>query len=134
MTIGDQQIRVQLAIKQEEQQRGLMFRQTLAENDGMLFIFSRPESRSFWMRNVDLPLDVGYINPEGVLREVYPMYPHDENSVPSRGSDIQYVLEMNQDWYQEHKVFPGAKIDIALIADAMKDRGFNPAQFGMPDQ
>lgn len=132
LTIGDQQIRVQLAILPSEQATGLMFRQELAENDGMLFIFSAPRQQGFWMKNVDIPLDVGYIRPDGVLREVYPMYPHVEESVRSESSDIKYVLEMNQDWYKNHKVYPGAKIDFEQVAAAMRARGYDPANYGVP--
>ena len=64
----------------------------------MIFVFPRPQQMSFWMRNTELPLDIGYLDPDGTLREVYPMYPHDEKSVPSVARR-QIALEMNQGWF-----------------------------------
>ncbi|WP_309382285.1 DUF192 domain-containing protein [Cerasicoccus frondis] len=134
LTLGNEKIRVQLAILPSEQAEGLMYRQKLAENDGMLFIFPSAGQRSFWMKNVDIPLDVGYIRTDGVLREVYPMYPHVEKGVKSDSDEIQYVLEMNQGWYKNHKVYPGVQLDFAEIASAMQARGFDPANYGVPTQ
>ncbi|WP_269538829.1 DUF192 domain-containing protein [Cerasicoccus fimbriatus] len=131
LTIGDKDIRVQLAILPSEQAQGLMFRQELGENDGMLFVFRKPGPRGFWMKNVDIPLDVGYILADGTLAEVYPMYPHVEESVKSKSDKIKIVLEMNQGWFAENGIKPGDKIDLAQAAAAMDARGYSAARYGL---
>jgi uncharacterized membrane protein (UPF0127 family) len=85
---------------------------------------------SFWMRNTTLPLDIGYFDSTGELKEVYPMYPRDERPVASRGR-MQYALEMNQGWFARAGVTTGAKLDQAALAEALRARGLKPAQFGI---
>ena len=77
----------------------------------MLFVFDRPKQMSFWMRNTHLPLDIGFLTSDGVLREIYPLYPHDENSRKSIRSDLVFALEVNQGWFKRHGVKPGDKFD-----------------------
>jgi len=108
---GHAQVSVELAIDQATQAKGLMFRKSMPEDQGMLFIFDRPKQMSFWMRNTHLPLDIGFFTADGVLREVYPLYSHDENSRKSIRFDLVYALETNQGWFQRHGVKPGDKFD-----------------------
>jgi len=108
---GHAQVSVELAIDQATQAKGLMFRKSMPEDQGMLFIFDRPKQMSFWMRNTHLPLDIGFFTADGVLREVYPLYPHDESSRKSIRFDLVYALETNQGWFQRHGVKPGDKFD-----------------------
>lgn len=122
--VGDRVVRMQLAIQSAEQQRGLMFRQDLGRDDGMLFIYERPQQMTFWMRNTPTALDIGFFDREGRLQEVYPMYPFDERPVSSRGLALLYALEMNQGWFRDHGVKPGATIDLKALAVAVTARGF----------
>lgn len=124
--VGDRVVRMQLAIQPAEQQRGLMFRRDLGRDDGMIFIYERPQKMSFWMRNTPTALDIGFFDPEGRLQEVYPMYPFDERHVVSHGSNLLYALEMNQNWFRENGVKSGAQIDLKALTAAMKARGYDP--------
>jgi uncharacterized membrane protein (UPF0127 family) len=129
--LGDRTVQLQIAALPAEMQKGLMFRKTMGEHEGMLFVFSRPQPLGFWMRNTELPLDIGYLDASGELKEIYPMYPHDERSVESRARNLQFALEMNQGWYAKQGVRPGAKLDLAAVIDAIKQRGLNPEAFGL---
>ena len=129
--VGDRVVRMQLAVRMDEMQRGLMGRRDLGPEDGMIFVYERPQQLSFWMRNTPTPLDIGFFDPAGVLLEVYPMHPFDETSVPSRSDRLQFALEMNQGWYGGRGVKPGAKLDLAALAAALRERGFDPARFGL---
>lgn len=129
--IGDQVVKMQIAALPAEQERGLMFRQALGRDEGMLFVFTRAQPMAFWMRNTVIPLDIGYIDTEGVLREIYPMYPRDERSVASRARDLQFALEVNQGWFKERGVKPGAKLDLKAVRDALKARGLDPLKAGL---
>ena len=81
----------------------------------VVFIFDRPKQMSFWMRNTHIPLDIGFLTKDGVLREVYPLYPFDETSRKSIRSDLLYALEVNQGWFDRHGVKPGDSFDLAKI-------------------
>lgn len=128
--VGDRTVRMQVALLPAETQQGLMHRQSLGADEGMLFVFDRPQRMSFWMRNTLIPLDIGYFDPAGELREIYPMYPRDENPVASRGP-MQFALEMNQGWYRTAGVRTGSKLDLAALADAIRARGLDPATYGL---
>ena len=132
LQVGSKAVRVQLAVTPGEQQRGLMERRDLGANDGMVFVYLKPQQMHFWMHNTPTPLDIGFFNAEGVLIEVYPLQPFDERTVSSRSDAIQFPLEMNQGWFAANGVRPGAKLDLPALAAALKARGFEPAQFGLP--
>ena len=108
---------MELAIDPATQAKGLMYRDSLPENQGMLFVFDRPKQMSFWMRNTHIPLDIGYFTADGVLREIYPLYPHDETSRRSIRSDLLFALEVNQGWYEKQGVKPGDKFDPSEFRD-----------------
>jgi len=129
--VGAQVVRMQVAILLSESEKGLMFRQALAADEGMIFIYDEPQQMSFWMRNTELPLDIGFFDASGELREIYPMYPHDERPVTSRDHHLQFALEMNQSWYRQSGTKPGAKLDLAALAEAVRARGFKPEKLGI---
>lgn len=124
--IGDRTVQMQIAALPAELQKGLMFRKEMGEDEGMLFVFMTAQPQGFWMRNTILPLDIGYLDPTGELREIYPMYPHDERPVNSRSRNIQFCLEMNQGWFARSGVKPGARLDLKAVAAALKARGLRP--------
>lgn len=129
--VGGRPVRMQLAVRADEMQRGLMGRRDLGAEEGMIFVYERPQQLSFWMRNTPTPLDIGFFDADGVLLEVHPMHPFDENSVPSRSDRVQFALEMNQGWYGGRGVKPGARIDLAALTAALRARGFDPRRFGL---
>lgn len=128
--VGDATVRVEFAVLPAEMARGLMGRTELGWDEGMLFVYPRPEILSFWMRNTPLPLDIGYFDADGVLREIYPLHPHNETPVPSR-EPMQFALEMNQGWFRERGVRPGARLDLAAVKAGLEARGFEPERFGL---
>ena len=64
-------------------ENGLMFRDSLPDDRGMLFIFEQPKTASFWMRNTKIPLSIAYIDSAGKILEIESMKPLDETVVPS---------------------------------------------------
>ncbi len=74
---------VEMALTREHQQRGLMWRESLDENAGMLFVFDDVRPRSFWMKNTLIPLDIIHISPDGtVVQIIKNAKPRDETSLP----------------------------------------------------
>ncbi len=129
--VGARAVRMQIAALPPEMQRGLMHRKSLDADDGMLFVFTRPQQLGFWMRHTTLPLDIGYFDSAGVLREIYPLYPLDERSVASRARNLQFALEMNQGWFKQAGVQPGDQLDLKAVAEALRARGLKPEAAGL---
>jgi len=104
-------LRVQIADTPEASERGLMFRDSVAPYDGMLFIFDKPQQVVFWMRNTRIPLDVGYFDSQRILREVYPLMPFDETPVYSQSADILYGLELPRGDFVKKGLKVGDKLE-----------------------
>lgn len=105
--LGAEEMVAELALTAEQVQTGMMFRTNLAENAGMLFVFSAPHRASFWMKNCPLPLSAAYIDPEGVILEIHDLQPHNTNSVTASSERVQFVLETSQGWFGRHRVTTG---------------------------
>ena len=86
---------------------GMMFRTNLPAGEGMLFVFADADRRAFWMKNCVVPLSVAYLDPDGVIREIHDLQPGDTNSIPTDSRRIQYVLEVNEGWFQQHNLKAG---------------------------
>lgn len=127
--LGRHPVRLQIAVLPSEQERGLMQRLDLGKDDGMIFVFGRPQKQSFWMRNTPEPLDIAYATKDGAIAEIYPMYPFDERPIYSRSDEIDYAIEMPQGWYAANGVRPGDRVDLKAVADALKARGFEPGDY-----
>ncbi|MEM7499290.1 MAG: DUF192 domain-containing protein [Pseudomonadota bacterium] len=86
---------VEIADEPAEHAQGLMFREEMAEDAGMLFLFAAPRRASFWMRNTFIPLDMIFIGPDGrVLNVEADTVPFSEAPRNSDG-DAAAVLEVN---------------------------------------
>jgi uncharacterized membrane protein (UPF0127 family) len=108
---------VELAQTSEEQALGLMFRDNLAEDHGMLFLFPGEARRSFWMKNTRIPLDIFYFDADLRLVSVA------ENAQPCRSqrcppypsaAPAKYVLELRAGKAAELGVRPGDALELHL--------------------
>jgi len=88
---------------------GLMFRESLEKDSGMLFIFDSVEQQSFHMKNTKIPLDIAFIKEDGTVDSIKELKPHNPLPVYSFG-EIKYALEVNRGWFEEHNVRIGDKI------------------------
>ena len=109
LTAGIHLITAEVAATDPERARGLMFRQSLAANHGMLFIFDRKAAHCMWMRNTLIPLSVAFIDDDGTIVNIENMQPHDERSHCAR-QPVRYALEMIQGWFAQKGIGPGAKL------------------------
>lgn len=125
INMGKTPVEMQVVVTTTEMQKGLMGRRDLEDGQGMLFVYTHGQQVGFWMKNTPTALDIGYISGDGVLREIYPLYPFDEASVPSRRSDIQYALEVKQGWFEQAGIKPGDQLDLAAVSEALVARGLN---------
>jgi uncharacterized protein len=111
LKISNVPLTAEIADTPQASENGLMFRESLADDRGMLFIFERPRKAQFWMRNTKIPLSIAYIDSAGSILEIKSMKPLDETVVPSSSDHVAYALEVNQGWFSRHGIAPGAKID-----------------------
>ena len=108
--LGAETLDAELALSIKEISTGLMYRKEMDENKGMLFVYPYVSDVAFYMKNTYIPLSVAYIDPEGVIQEIYDMEPLNEESVPSKSDNIRYILEVNQGWFAKHGIEPGTLI------------------------
>lgn len=112
--VGGQTLTVELAQTPAEQARGLMYRQELAENAGMLFVYRSPQSVAYWMKNTFLPLSIAFIDSHHRIVNMADMAPNNETrTYPSEGP-VQYVLEVNQGWFAKYGVKRGDLVSFDL--------------------
>ncbi|MYL07594.1 MAG: DUF192 domain-containing protein, partial [Gemmatimonadales bacterium] len=94
----------------DERQRGLMFRESLEENQGMLFVYPEQRILGFWMRNTLIPLDIAYIDREGRIVDIQQMEPQTTETHDS-AAPAMYALEMNQGWFEANGIRIGDLIE-----------------------
>ncbi len=106
---GEVSVAVEVARTEEERARGLMFRDHLGSNEGMLFVFREDEPHDFWMKNTLIPLDMIFIdglgNVVGIVARAEPLTETLRHGGPSR-----YVLEVAGGWAEERGVKVGDKV------------------------
>ena len=124
-------LKVEVAALPEERELGLMFRNSLKENEGMLFVFKEGTGQRFWMKNTRIPLDIGYLSTSGVLLEVHKAKPYDLSGVPSRSHDIKFVLELNAGGYKKLGIKIGSRISLKVISDLLIQRGLDPLIYNL---
>lgn len=111
LKIGDKHYEVEYAKTFEQRAQGLMFRKTLCEDCGMFFKFSSPKYAGMWMKNTFVPLDVAFIDRNGVITDIKPLTPHSLESVGS-SKEVLYALEMNLGWFAGKGIHVGDQVTI----------------------
>jgi len=105
-------LNVEIADTTARREKGLMFRKSLNESEGMLFIFDSEQNLNFWMKNTYIPLDIAYIDKNGLINEIYHMKPLDVSLTYNSIKPAMYALEVNLDWFSLHKIKTGSKIEL----------------------
>jgi uncharacterized membrane protein (UPF0127 family) len=103
-------IRAEVANNQQERLRGLMFRDKLAENNGMIFLYPRPGPSAMWMKNTRIALSVAFIDAQGRILNIAEMEPYSEEAHHSSGA-AAYALEMNRGWFKRQGVKAGDLVE-----------------------
>jgi uncharacterized membrane protein (UPF0127 family) len=117
---GPKRFRVELADTDMSRSRGMMFRNSMAPDAGMLFDFKQEQMASFWMRNTLLPLDMLFIKADGTILNIHQRaIPHDESGVNSTGP-VRAVLEVNGGTVSRLGIKPGDTVDHAIFGRAPK--------------
>ncbi len=111
LLIKDKKVYVEIARTEQEKARGLMFRQKLGENEGMLFIYEQEEFLSFWMKNTFLPLSIAFIDRQGRIIDIQDMEPFSMDTHRSI-KPAQYALEVNKGWFVKNGIKVGDVVKI----------------------
>jgi len=110
LRIGSAQVRAEVADEDGERVAGLMFRESLGENAGMLFVMPATGPAAFWMKNTLVPLSIAFIGPDGTIMEIHDMEPRSEKTTKSTFQRIAYALEMPKGWFSKNNIWPGERI------------------------
>jgi uncharacterized membrane protein (UPF0127 family) len=109
-TSGGKKVEVQVEVADDvaEQAKGLMYREKLGEDRGMLFVYPDEQERSYWMKNTLIPLSIAYIDSEGRIVDILDMKPLDDKPPHYNSSEpVQYALEVNQGFFEKKGVKEG---------------------------
>ena len=108
-------VKVELARTDAERMRGLMYREKLEPDHGMLFLFDEEQQQTFWMKNTYIPLDIIFIKADltvlGTAANAEPMTTSHQ-MVPGKS---QFVLEVNAGFAQAHGIVPGTKVEFLHV-------------------
>lgn len=108
--LGSQELVAEIARAPQELATGMMFRTNMAPNEAMLFLLPVAGQASFYMKNTVIPLSCAYVDGDGTILEVHDMKPKDETPILSATSNIQFVLEVNQGWFEKNHIGPGTLV------------------------
>jgi len=109
LNAGIHNIQAEVAQSADERSIGLMFRETMGTNEGMLFAFEQPAQQCFWMKNTLLPLSIAFIADDGSIVNIDRMKPQTLESHCSV-KPVRFVLEMNDGWFEKRGIKPGTKL------------------------
>ena len=109
LRIGKQTAHAEIADTPQSRERGLMQRDHLCADCGMLFVFEKADRYNFWMKDTPLPLSIAFIAANGAIINIAEMQP-DTTDVHSAKRNALYALEMNSGWFARNGIKPGDRV------------------------
>jgi uncharacterized membrane protein (UPF0127 family) len=109
LTVGMHVITAELATTPQKRTIGMMFREKVAPNHGMLFVFEFKGQQCFWMRNTPLPLSIAFIEDDGTILQITDMAPHSD-ALHCSQRPVRFALEMEQGWFARKGAQVGSKL------------------------
>ncbi|MHA7879841.1 MAG: DUF192 domain-containing protein [Saccharospirillum sp.] len=106
LQVDEYELTADIAATAQERGQGLMYRETLSDDEGMLFIFERPDRHCFWMRNTLIPLSIAFLDAQGRILQINDMEPESEQ-LHCATRPASFALEVNQGWFAERDIRPG---------------------------
>jgi uncharacterized membrane protein (UPF0127 family) len=119
VAVGGRKLVVETVTTPDKIERGLMYRDHLPEDHGMLFVFSRPHPLAFWMKNTKIPLSVAFLDTDRRIINLADMEPMDAKTHHRSKRPGLYALEVNRGWFARHGVKPG---DPVMFLQRSKER------------
>jgi uncharacterized membrane protein (UPF0127 family) len=109
LTAGMHVVRAEVAADFGTRMQGLMFRESLGPNAGMLFVFDETTTHCMWMKNTLIPLSVAFIDEGGQIVSISDMQPQSEQS-HCAAKPALYALEMSRGWFAQRGIKAGTKL------------------------
>lgn len=110
LQVGRHSVHAEIADTPDSRTAGLMQRDHLCANCGMLFVFPSPGRYTFWMKNTVLPLSIAFISADGKILNIAEMHPNDASELHGPDGDVLYSLEMNKGWFAKHGIRAGDRV------------------------
>lgn len=110
---GTDTVVAEVAATPDAHQEGLMNRREVPDGTGMLFVFQSESTRSFWMRNTYVPLDIAFLNQAMEIVDIQQMEPESEEYHTS-SAPAMFALEVPEGWFEAHDVQPGDQPEIVF--------------------
>jgi len=107
--VGSHPMKVEIVETDAQRAKGLMFREKLGRDEGMLFIYDEHAYQAMWMKNTLIPLSVAFLDRNGVILNIEEMAPQTEDTHMSAGP-ASYSIEANKGWFAQKGVKPGDKV------------------------
>jgi uncharacterized membrane protein (UPF0127 family) len=109
LKVSGHTLSAEVAYKKESRIRGLMYRNSMKKNSGMLFVFPEASIHSMWMINTYIPLSIAFLDKNGIILNIIDMLPHTRTK-HSAANKAKYALEMNLGWFSAKNIKAGKKI------------------------
>ena len=109
LRIGKQAVHAEIADTPQSRERGLMQRDHLCADCGMLFVFNKADRYNFWMKDTPLPLSIAFIAADGAVINIEEMQPNTTDTHGAKG-DALYALEMPGGWFARNGIKSGHRV------------------------
>ena len=109
LKVSGHTLSAEVAYKKESRTRGLMYRNSMEKNSGMLFVFPEASIHSMWMINTYIPLSIAFLDKNGIILNIIDMSPHTRTKNSAAGK-AKYALEMNLGWFSSRDIKAGQKL------------------------
>lgn len=110
LTVGMYRVVAEVAADEPSRERGLMFREHLGANEGMVFVFPMAGRQCMWMKNTPIPLSVAFLDEAGRILNIEEMAPRTLDS-HCAAAPARFALEMPGGWFRERGIGPGTRIE-----------------------
>lgn len=110
LTLRGKALRAEVVETPAERARGLMYRERLDADSGMLFVYEAPDIQAMWMKNTLIPLSVAFIDGDARIVSMADMAPRSE-TIHASAAPALFALEVNRGWFARHGVRPGDRVE-----------------------
>jgi len=114
LSINGRPLEVEIARTKKQREKGLMFREELGWNEGMLFIFPEERFLSFWMKDTSIPLSIAFLDASGVVADIHDMQPYSLDPVRSTRK-CQFAIEVNRGFFEDAGLANDDIIDLRMV-------------------
>jgi hypothetical protein len=108
--LGAEMFDAELALTQEQEMTGMMYRTNILDTDAMLFVLPNNQRANFWMKNCPESISAAYIDSDGAILEIHHLEKNDTNGVVAASENVRFVLETQDGWFTKHHIEPGTVI------------------------